>query len=107
MANKFRQFQISGELGRNFLRHYYDIYKLIEQPQIKKFIGTKEYFEHKKERFKTLEMDLTKTDAFTLSSNGVLEKFEKEYSRTRVIYYKDFPDLSEILRRIQGYLGKL
>lgn len=50
--------------SKNFLRHYYDIYKLLEQPNVQSFIGTQEYFEHMKDRFKTLEMDLTKTNVF-------------------------------------------
>lgn len=104
---KYRKFQETGKLGNNFLRHYYDVYKLLERPAITAFIGTPEYHQHKKDRFKSLEMDLRKTDAFTLSSPGVFEKFEKEYLKTQIIYYKDFPKLSEILKRIQEHLNKL
>ncbi len=107
ISSKYRNFQETGKLSNNFLRHYYDVYKLIERPEIVAFIGTPEYLQHKKDRFKSLEMDLRKTDAFTLSSPEVFKKFEQEYLKTEIIYYNDFPKLSEILERIQKYLNRL
>src|SRR5690606_31418835 len=54
VVKKYRQFKESGSktLPPNFLRHYYDLFKLIELPDVQAFIGTQEYEAFKVERFK-------------------------------------------------------
>lgn len=107
VASKFRQFEREGKLRPNLLRHYYDIYQLLDRPEIQGFIGTKAYLEHKKARFKSLSLNLRDTDAFTLKAPDTYELFEKQYLRTKNLYYRDFPELSAILERIGRYLDKL
>ena len=34
------------------MRHYYDVYKLLENDRVQKFIGSDKYTEHKKLRFR-------------------------------------------------------
>lgn len=100
VANKFRQFEQDGKLRPNFLRHYYDIYQLLDQLEIQELIGSPTYLEHKKKRFKSLNLNLKETDDFTLKSPGTYEIFEKEYLRVKNLYYRDFSKLSAILENI-------
>ncbi|MGH9810231.1 MAG: nucleotidyl transferase AbiEii/AbiGii toxin family protein, partial [Terriglobia bacterium] len=43
VSTKFRQQQVSKESPVGFMRHYYDIYSLLQRPEVQKFIGTEEY----------------------------------------------------------------
>jgi hypothetical protein len=52
VSTKFRRQQESGEFPANFMRHYYDIYKLLRLPEVQRFIGTLEYKAHKEKRFR-------------------------------------------------------
>jgi len=107
VVKKYKHFEETGKLDGNFLRHYYDIFKLIDRPEIQEFIGTAEYLAHKGDRFKSLEKDLRKTNAFILSPDEILKKFEEEYGRTGALYYKDRPTLLEILAAIKPHLDRL
>ena len=40
VSTKFRQQQASKEFPINFMRHYYDIYGLLQRPEVQAFIGT-------------------------------------------------------------------
>jgi len=40
VSTKFRLQQESGEFPINFMRHYYDIYSLLQRPEVQAFIGT-------------------------------------------------------------------
>jgi hypothetical protein len=47
IATKYHREQETGVTGVNFMRQYYDVYSLLGREEVIKFIGTKEYFEHK------------------------------------------------------------
>ena len=53
VVRKYGQFKGTGKVPTNFLRHYYDIHQLLDVEAVQKFIGTPEYLEHKKKRFKS------------------------------------------------------
>ncbi len=49
IVTKYRRHQDSSdEFPLNFMRHYYDIFCLLQNEQVQAFIGTAEYFEQKK-----------------------------------------------------------
>jgi len=52
IIRKYNQYQGSEEISENFIRHYYDLYCLLDQTDIQNFIGTKPYQEYKEERIK-------------------------------------------------------
>ena len=60
VVRKYGQFKVTGKIPTNFLRHYYDIHQLLDVEAVQKFIGTPEYLEHKKKRFKSLEPERCK-----------------------------------------------
>ena len=49
---------------------------------MQKFIGTPEYLEHKKKRFKSLDQDVGKSGAFTIEDVDIRKQFQAEYLKT-------------------------
>lgn len=108
ISKKFRNQQKNGTLPINFLRHYYDVYQLLNHKRILDFIGTAEYFEHKNKRFKTQdEKDLTKNPAFTLCNEDTFSLYRSAYEGKSNLYFGKQPKFREILDRIKLYLKKL
>jgi hypothetical protein len=103
----YREGKKGASLPSNFIRHYYDLYQLIERPDVQEFIGTKEYEDFKVERFGTDDTKVSKSDAFTLKTKTDRELFESEYLRSAPLYYKGRPTLQEILDRIAKDLHRL
>jgi hypothetical protein len=52
VSTKFRRQQETKEFPVNFMRHYYDIYRLLHQTEVQAFIGTDAYEAHKEKRFR-------------------------------------------------------
>src|SRR5580692_7545420 len=68
---------------------------------VQKFIGTPDYLEHKKKRFKSLDHDVARSGAFTIEDENIRKRFEAEYSKTAPLYYRGQIPLEPILARIQ------
>ena len=102
VVRKFRQLE-ENPIKPNFLRHYYDIYMLLESDEVRSFIGTSAYLEHKDTRFSRKDKDFGIDRAFDI----LHPDFEREYARTAGLYYRGQIALSEIVDRIRPYLGQL
>jgi len=74
---------------------------------VQKFIGTPEYLAHKKKRFKSLNLNVAESGAFTIEDNRIRKQFETEYSKTAPLYYRGQIPLDKILTRIQQDLARL
>lgn len=108
ISTKFRKQQTSGEMPRNFLRHYYDVYCLLEDADVQAFIGTQDYRSHKDRRFPAAdEKDITRNPAFLLDDPETLETYAKAYADTRALYYRDQPSFDAILARINDHRDRL
>ena len=109
ISTKFRQQQEKGNaFPPNFLRHYYDIYRLLELDSVQKFIGTSEYHEYKNKRFRGGDnRDITTNDAFLLKDQAVRTLYETEYRKGADLYYKGQVPFSKILDRIGENIEKL
>jgi hypothetical protein len=103
VVKKFRQFQGTGNMSPNFLRHYYDIAMLLECEQVCSFIGTEDYQKHKDKRFGKLDSEFGIHPAFEI----LRPDFETEYKRTAGLYYRGQVELSEIVERIRPFLDRL
>src|SRR3989338_8668140 len=100
ISTKFRNFESTKTLPANFLRHYYDVFQLLNDDRVKKFIGSPEYQAHKKRRFPLRDnSDLKKNQAFLLTDKKVKELLETEYQKTRNLYFKGQPEFDAILKR--------
>jgi hypothetical protein len=90
------------------LRHYYDIYSLIERPEVQAFIGTDEYVEHKNRRFRSLDnKNIAKNQAFILSDAETRRTYAETYAKTSALYYGRKPTFDQILERISGWIDRL
>ena len=97
----------NGQLPVNFLRHYYDLYCLLELEEIKSFIGTPEYEDYKKERFRGYDTEIKKCDGFTLKDQKDRDVFKANYEKSSSLYYKGKVDFELILSRFQTIIEKL
>ncbi len=111
VVKKFKQYKDGkkgkGNLPENFIRHYYDLYQLIDREDVQQFIGTPQYIEFKKIRFKSLDSKVSNSEALKLSNEADRKIFEKEYNRSADLYYKGRPSLDEMLIRFAKDLDRL
>ncbi|NRF37398.1 nucleotidyl transferase AbiEii/AbiGii toxin family protein [Pedobacter foliorum] len=111
IVTKFRVEQGSDSGGPkvNFMRQYYDVYRLLQRDDIQKFIITREYSDHKLDWFPEIDLDvpLSEKEAFTLTDNKIREDFKNRYIATSGLYYLGQPEFDEILGYIQTNLKKL
>lgn len=85
----------------NFLRHYYDVYCLLELQEVQDFMQTTAYHERKKQRFRSGdELVIDRNPAFTLSDSGQRQLFAREYRKSSALYYQGQPEFELLLERI-------
>ncbi|MCR5862348.1 hypothetical protein LRS05_09405 [Flavobacterium sp. J372] len=91
------------------MRQYYDVYSLLANKEVQEFIGTVEYFEHKKTRFPKadLEIPIVKNEAFLLNNPEIRDAFRKRYIATASLYYNGQPEFNDLLERIKSNIEKL
>jgi len=108
VSTKFRQQQDKGELPQNFMRHYYDISQLLEHPDVADFIGTAEYQERKKIRFRIGDnLNISENEAFLLSDPTTRDQYALAYQTTASLYFNDQTPFDTILDRIQSRIEEL
>ena len=108
VSTKFRKQQASGEFPVNFMRHYYDIYKLLQRPEVQGFIGTQEYTAHKEKRFpKADNRNIAENQAFILSDPATRQLYDRAYATTSALYYKGKPSFGQILAEIEKWIYQL
>lgn len=108
ISTKFRQEQENKTMPINFLRHYYDVYKLLENERVISFIGSNEYREHKELRFRGKDEILIKNNpAFTMKNEAIKQLYSDAFIKKSAIYFGKQPLFDEIIARIHGYIEKL
>jgi Nucleotidyl transferase AbiEii toxin, Type IV TA system len=108
ISTKYRQQQKEKQFPPNFLRHYYDMYRLLERPEVQAFIGTDEYVTHKDRRFRSLDnKNIAKNQAFILNDSEARKTYAEEYAKTSALYYGSKPTFDQILERIGGWTDRL
>lgn len=108
ISTKYRRLSESTTFPTNFLRHYYDVYCLLDVPLVQNFIGTAAYERRKSQRFRAGdEIVIANNPAFTLTNLIERNKFKTEYQKTAALYYKGQPDFDAILKRIAMYIGRM
>ena len=101
ISTKFRLEQENKIMPINFLRHYYDIYKLLENERVQQFIGSSEYAEHKKLRFRSHDEIIIKNNlAFSIKDVGIRKRYSNEFKKKSAIYFGKQPTFDEIIERI-------
>jgi hypothetical protein len=108
ISTKHRQHKDGKGFPKNFLRHYYDVYYLLDCPSVLEFIKTDRYQTRKVERFsKSDNLIISQNPAFLLSDSEDRKLFESEYKKVASIYYKDQPNFADLLKRISEHLTVL
>jgi len=109
IATKFRRERETGEPNPNFMRQYYDVYCLLENPDVQQFIGTDQYNQHKMNRFPNvdLKIPIESNQAFLLADPSLRAEFKKRYQTRSSLYYKGQPDFEDVLARIHSFFGRL
>ncbi len=109
VATKFRQEQEAKEERQNLMRQYYDIFSLLGNDEVKNFIGTEEYFEHKTERFPKVDLDIpiAENEVFLLNNKELRDRFIQRYKATATLYYNGQPNFEEMLTEISKWVEKL
>jgi hypothetical protein len=106
-STKFRTQQGDSTDPVDFMRHYYDVYELLQVPEVQTFIGTPEYIQHKHKRFRGENKNITESQAFILSDPKTKDLYTKAYERSSALYYAKKPSFEEILAEIGKWASKL
>lgn len=109
VATKYRQEMTDGKERPNYMRQYYDLYCLLEDPEVLKFIKTEAYQVHKKDRFPPADYNIPvkENQAFLLDDTDTRSRFEQRYAGTKRLYYKGQPPFDQVLVRIRKYMDIL
>ena len=96
-------------MPRNFMRHYYDVYCLLQDERVQAFIGTPAYEAHKLVRFPKadLAVPLAENEAFKLSDPDIRAQFERSYASTAALYYQSQPPFAELVTALQAVIHTL
>lgn len=108
VSTKFRQQQDAEVFPKNFLRHYYDLYCLLDNPEVQAFIGTQAYHARKKERFRAGDnLHIASNEAFLLRNPTVRALYDNKYRETASLYYAGQVPFQTMLDRFVQYLDQL
>jgi hypothetical protein len=106
ISTKYRRLAEAKAFPANFLRHYYDVYCLLDLQEVQAFMKTLTYQERKQQRFRSGdELVIAKNPAFTLSDPDQRELFAREYRKSSALYYQGQPGFDQLLARIGQYLN--
>lgn len=108
VSTKFRNQQADSSDPVEFMRHYYDTYELLRQPEVQKFIGTAPYKQHKQARFRQADnQNIAENEAFILSDAKTRALYANAYDRSSTLYYAGKPTFEEILAEIEKWASRL
>jgi hypothetical protein len=108
ISTKYRRLAEAQAFPANFLRHYYDVYCLLELQEVQDFMQTPAYHGRKKQRFRSGdELVIARNPAFTLSDSGQRELFAREYRKSSALYYQGQPEFDRLLARIGEHLNDM
>ncbi|MHA6298768.1 nucleotidyl transferase AbiEii/AbiGii toxin family protein [Devosia sp. CAU 1758] len=102
VSTKFRRQQEEGDFPANFMRHYYDLYCLLQVPAVREFIGTEDYSAHKVKRFRAADNQvLAENQAIQLADPDTFALYADAYAQSAALYYKSQPPFEEIVTALR------
>lgn len=108
ISTKYRQQQQTGKMPQNFMRHYYDVYCLLDDATVQAFVSSPDYIAHKARRFPAADdKDISKNEAFVLSDPTVRDAYKSAYTATSALYFRGQPDFDDLLQRIRRDASRL
>ncbi len=107
ICKRFRQHQDRNEerdRPRQFLQHYYDLFKLLELERVKTFIGTPDYQTYKQKKLRGKDAtEFESRTAFTLPDETITRLFEKEFESMNSLLLSPGPTFKEVVDRIRKH----
>ncbi len=108
VSTKFRRQQETKEFPVNFMRHYYDIYRLLQRPEVGGFVGSEAYKAHKEKRFRSGDNPIiAENQAFILSDPETRRLYNEAFITSTALYYGEKPSFDEILDEIDRWAARL
>lgn len=90
------------------MRHYYDVYSLLQDPTVHAFVGTQGYLDYKAKRFPKADNPvIAENEAFMLSDAATRATLQKAYSALSALYFRGQPAFDDILAEIAKWAPKL
>lgn len=106
ISTKYRRLAQAQRFPANFLRHYYDVYCLLDLQEVRSFMQDPAYQERKVQRFRVGdELIIARNPAFTLKTPEQRALFAREYRKSASLYYQGQPDFDALLARIAQYIA--
>ena len=101
ISTKYRRLAEAQKFPANFLRHYYDVYCLLDLQEVQAFMQEQAYQDRKVQRFRSGdELVIARNPAFTLDDPEQRDLFAREYRKSSALYYQGQPNFDELLARI-------
>jgi len=89
---------------RHFLRHYYDLYMLLDVERVKAFVGTDDYEAYKQQKLKTTDAkEFASREAFMLKEAKTFELFAEEFKVMSFMLTPPRPSFADLLARIREH----
>jgi hypothetical protein len=89
------------------LRHCYDLYCLLESPEVLACIGTPAYHARKQERFPAADnQHIASNETFQLSQPEVRALYIAKYKETSGLYYAGQVPFNDLLARVVQHMGR-
>jgi hypothetical protein len=108
ISTKYRKQQETGESPVEFMRHYYDVYCLLNRPDVQAFIGTDEYMAHKQRRFRQGDnQNIAQNQAFVLSDRATRGYYAKSFEAGTALYYAEKPNFEQVMGRVGEWIERL
>lgn len=108
VSTKFRLQQDKKDSPVGFMRHYYDIYALLQRPEVQEFIGTDAYEAHKAKRFRGADdPNVAQNQAFILADPETRKVYAKAFADSSSLYYDDKPTFDQVLTEIGKWIDHL
>lgn len=106
ICRRFRQFRDRNDPEKDkpqaFLRHYYDLYMLLEVPRVRAFIGTPEYAAYKNQKLKPADAaEFATREAFLLEKPETYARFEEEFQAMNAMLTPPRPKFADIMAQIR------
>jgi len=108
ISTKFRLQQKNRESPVGFMRHYYDVYSLLQRRDVQEFIGTEAYKAHKAKRFRGGDNpNIPQNEAFNLSDPDTRETYANGFAASSALYYGDKPTFDQVRGEIRTWADRL
>jgi hypothetical protein len=108
ISTKYRKQQEDGTMPVDFMRHYYDVYSLLQQPSVQAFVGTPPYLQHKDDHFPQADnKNISENVAFQLPDMKTRALYERAYEAGSALYYQGKPTFTEILATLDEWKDRL